>query len=54
MFELNDIISYLIAASMVGGGFVNGTAESMGRDGLVWTLGPIGYNIGMALCKYRS
>ncbi|XP_060079928.1 high-affinity choline transporter 1-like [Ylistrum balloti] len=37
------------AASMVGGGYVNGTAEVIGRDGLVWTIGPIGYNIGMAI-----
>ncbi|XP_069112295.1 high-affinity choline transporter 1-like [Argopecten irradians] len=37
------------AASMVGGGYVNGTAEVIGRDGMAWTIGPIGYNIGMAL-----
>ncbi|XP_021349963.1 high-affinity choline transporter 1-like [Mizuhopecten yessoensis] len=43
------VASLTTAASMVGGGYVNGTAEVIGRDGMLWTIGPIGYNIGMAL-----
>lgn len=39
---------------MVGGAYINGTAESMGRDGLLWTIGPVGYNISLllGLCIY--
>ncbi|XP_060079936.1 high-affinity choline transporter 1-like [Ylistrum balloti] len=43
------VASFTTAATMVGGGYINGTAEAMGRDGLVWAIGPIGYNIGMAI-----
>lgn len=37
------------AATMVGGAYINGTAESMARDGLLWTIGPIGYNLSLFL-----
>ncbi|XP_033755100.1 high-affinity choline transporter 1-like [Pecten maximus] len=43
------VASFTTAATMVGGGYINGTAEAMGRDGMVWAIGPIGYNIGMAI-----
>jgi hypothetical protein len=36
---------------MVGGAYINGTAESMGRDGFLWTIGPIGYNISLLIGK---
>lgn len=36
---------------MVGGAYINGTAEVIARDGLVWTIGPIGYNISIFLGK---
>ncbi|XP_071139978.1 high affinity choline transporter 1-like isoform X1 [Mytilus edulis] len=37
------------AATMVGGAYINGTAESMGRDGFLWTIGPVGYNLSLIL-----
>ncbi|OWF52133.1 high-affinity choline transporter 1-like [Mizuhopecten yessoensis] len=43
------VASFTTAATMVGGGYINGTAEAMGRDGMIWAIGPIGYNIGMAI-----
>ncbi|KAJ8303640.1 hypothetical protein KUTeg_020036 [Tegillarca granosa] len=43
------VASFSSAATMVGGAYVNGTAESMGRDGLVWSLAPILYNVGVAI-----
>lgn len=38
-----------IAATTVGGGYINGTAESIASSGLVWTLAPFGIFIGLIL-----
>ena len=31
---------------MVGVAYINGTAEVVGRDGIVWLIAPISYNVG--------
>ncbi|VDI21487.1 solute carrier family 5 (high affinity choline transporter), member 7 [Mytilus galloprovincialis] len=36
-------------ATMVGGAYINGTAEVMGRDGLVWCFAPVGFCIGIII-----
>jgi high affinity choline transporter 7 len=36
-----------ISATTVGGGYINGTAESIATDGLVWTLAPLGIFLGL-------
>lgn len=41
------VASFTLAATNVGGAYINGTAETIGRDGLVWTIAPIAYNIGV-------
>lgn len=40
-----------MTATWVGGGYINGTAEMIYRNGfgLVWTQAPIGYAISLAL-----
>ncbi|VDI16898.1 Hypothetical predicted protein, partial [Mytilus galloprovincialis] len=38
-----------ISATTVGGGYINGTAESIATSGLVWTLAPFGIFIGLIL-----
>lgn len=39
-------------ATTVGGGYINGTAESIATSGLVWTLAPFGIFIGLNLGKF--
>lgn len=39
-------------ATTVGGGYINGTAESIATNGLVWTLAPFGIFIGLNLGKF--
>ncbi len=39
----------LIAATTVGGGYINGTAESVATMGLVWTLAPLGIFLGLTV-----
>ena len=36
-------------ATWVGGGYINGTSESVYRDGLVWAQAPWGYAMSLAL-----
>ncbi|GAB1599497.1 high-affinity choline transporter 1-like isoform X1 [Argonauta hians] len=36
-----------MAATIVGGGFLNGTAESVATFGLIWTLAPVGILFGL-------
>ncbi|KAJ8303641.1 hypothetical protein KUTeg_020037 [Tegillarca granosa] len=45
-------LNLFVATTMVGGGFINGTAEAMGRDGLIWSIAPITYNFGVAMGTY--
>lgn len=39
----------MILATWVGGGYINGTSESVYRDGLVWAQAPWGYAMSLAL-----
>ncbi|XP_014790099.1 high-affinity choline transporter 1 [Octopus bimaculoides] len=54
-----------MTATIVGGGFLNGTAESVATYGLVWTLAPVGILFGLIFgglifakkmreCKYMT
>ncbi|KAL8597445.1 hypothetical protein ACOMHN_050943 [Nucella lapillus] len=36
---------FTLTATNIGGGYINGTAESIAFDGLLWTQAPIGYAI---------
>ncbi|XP_012945168.1 high-affinity choline transporter 1 [Aplysia californica] len=38
---------FTMIATTVGGGYINGTAESVAQDGLVWTLAPLGIFLGL-------
>ena len=38
-------------ATTVGGGYINGTAESIAKDGLVWTVAPLGILLGLTIGK---
>ena len=40
-----------ISATWVGGGYINGTAESVYNDGLVWAQAPWGYATSLSLGK---
>lgn len=43
------LFSFNLIATTVGGGYINGTAESIASSGLVWTLAPFGIFIGLIL-----
>ncbi|KAK7105750.1 high-affinity choline transporter 1-like [Littorina saxatilis] len=46
--SLKGIVSvFTMMATTVGGGYINGTAESVATAGLVWTLAPFGIFIGL-------
>ena len=34
---------------MVGGAYINGTAEAVGRDGIVWAVAPVSFNVGVVI-----
>ena len=38
---------HCFSATTVGGGYINGTAESVATQGMVWTLAPFGIFIGL-------
>ena len=38
-------------ATFVGGGYINGTAEGIAKDGLAWTIAPFGIFIGTIIGK---
>ncbi|KAK3089314.1 hypothetical protein FSP39_002626 [Pinctada imbricata] len=40
---------FTMTATWVGGGFINGTAEYIFKDGLVWCQAPLGYALSLAL-----
>ncbi|CAH1803130.1 unnamed protein product [Owenia fusiformis] len=39
-----------MAASYIGGGFLNGYAESVARDGVIWMLMPVGLTLALFIC----
>ena len=43
----------VFSATWVGGGFINGTAEYVVRDGFVWCQAPFGYAMSLVLGKYE-
>ena len=45
---------FTMTATWVGGGYINGTAEIVYNDGLVWCQAPFGYALSLMLgkCKY--
>ncbi|CAL1534675.1 unnamed protein product [Lymnaea stagnalis] len=48
--DLKTIVGiFTMIATTVGGGYINGTAESVAKDGIAWTLAPIGIFIGLNL-----
>ncbi|KAH9514906.1 hypothetical protein Btru_021317 [Bulinus truncatus] len=48
--DLKTIIGvFTMIATTVGGGYINGTAESIAKDGIIWTLAPLGIFIGLNL-----
>ncbi|MEO0626955.1 MAG: sodium:solute symporter, partial [Bacteroidota bacterium] len=40
---------FTMSATWVGGGFVNGTAESVAASGLVWVQAPWGYALSLVV-----
>ena len=43
---------FTMTATWVGGGYINGTAEVVFRDGLIWCQAPLGYALSLMLGKY--
>ncbi|XP_062617075.1 high-affinity choline transporter 1-like isoform X1 [Saccostrea cucullata] len=43
------VSSFTLSATMVGGAYISGTASEIATRGLVNTVAPIGYNIGIAI-----
>ena len=39
------------SATSVGGGVINGTAEEVYKNGIVWAQAPVGYPISMFIGK---
>ena len=42
---------FTMTATWVGGGYINGTAEIVYRDGLIWCQAPVGYALSLMLGK---
>ena len=42
---------FTMTATWVGGGYINGTAEVVFRDGLIWCQAPLGYALSLMLGK---
>ncbi|ESO93740.1 hypothetical protein LOTGIDRAFT_104920 [Lottia gigantea] len=48
--SLHGIVgTFTMIATAVGGGFINGTSESIAKDGLAWTISPFAICIGLIL-----
>ncbi|XP_041373644.1 high affinity choline transporter 1-like [Gigantopelta aegis] len=48
--DLNTVVGiFTMIATTVGGGYINGTAESIVSQGLVWTLAPLGIFFGLSI-----
>lgn len=54
MIQSSVTLAFSLPATTVGGGYINGTAESIASSGMVWTLAPFGIFIGLILGKIRS
>ena len=49
----NCVLPFTISATVVGGAFINGTAEMIASSGLLWTVAPLGYCIGLFIGKWE-
>lgn len=45
---------FILAATWVGGGYINGTAEAIYTSGLVWCQAPFGYAMSLVFGKKSS
>ena len=45
---------FTMTATWVGGGYINGTAEIVFRDGLIWCQAPVGYALSLMLGKVAN
>ena len=45
---------FTMTATWVGGGYINGTAEIVYTDGLVWCQAPFGYALSLMLGTHHS
>ncbi|XP_041364158.1 high-affinity choline transporter 1-like [Gigantopelta aegis] len=45
---------FTMTATWVGGGFINGSAEAVVKDGLVWCQAPLGYGIALMFGKFLT
>ena len=43
---------FTMTATWVGGGYINGTAEIIYTQGLVWCQAPLGYALSLMLGRY--
>jgi Na+/proline symporter len=43
---------FTMTATWVGGGYINGTAEIIYTQGLVWCQAPLGYALSLVLGKF--
>lgn len=48
---MRDEFFFFFLATWVGGGYINGTAESVYKSGLVWAQAPWGYATSLAMGK---
>jgi high affinity choline transporter 7 len=48
------IFTYIISATWVGGGFINGTAEAIYTNGFVWCQAPFGYTASLLCGKCKN
>lgn len=44
---------FTMTATWVGGGYINGTAESIYTTGLVWCQAPFGYSLSLVFGKWQ-
>ena len=47
-------MTLILLATWVGGGYINGTAESVYTQGLVWAQAPWGYALSLAIGELFS
>lgn len=45
---------FFLSATMVGGAYISGTASEIATKGLVNTVAPIGYNLGLAIGNFTD
>lgn len=43
------IVIFMVIATWVGGGYINGASEVMFKNGLLWAQAPVGYSLSLLL-----